>query len=194
MRIEQDGPHRKLVVGLGNPGKQYANMRHNVGFWCVEQLAKESSIALSRRRRHTVSGEGTIEGIPVVLAEPRTFVNNSGRAITSLLALYGASPADLLVVYDDMDLPQGEMRLRPSGSNGGHNGMKSIIEAIGTQSFARLRIGIGRPPMGVDEVDYVLGTMAPQDRKKTDEVVERAVQAVISTLAEGIDVAMNRFN
>jgi PTH1 family peptidyl-tRNA hydrolase len=169
-------------------------MRHNVGFWCVERLAKESSIALSRRRRHTVSGEGTIEDVPVVLAEPRTFVNNSGRAITSLLALYGASPADLLVVYDDMDLPQGEMRLRPSGSNGGHNGMKSIIEAIGTQRFARLRIGIGRPPMGVDEVDYVLGTMAPQDRKKTDEVVGRAVQAVICTLAEGIDVAMNRFN
>jgi PTH1 family peptidyl-tRNA hydrolase len=194
MRNQQDGPHHKLVVGLGNPGRQYANMRHNVGFWCVERLARESSIAFTRRRRHAVSGEGTIGGVPVVLAKPRTFVNDSGRAITSLLARYGASPADLLVVYDDMDLPQGELRLRPSGSAGGHNGMKSILEAIGTQSFARLRIGIGRPPVGVDEVEYVLGAMAPEERKRADEVVERATQAVICTLAEGIDVAMNRFN
>ena len=194
MRNQQDGPHHKLVVGLGNPGRQYANMRHNVGFWCVERLARESSIAFTRRRRHAVSGEGTIRGVQVVLAKPRTFVNDSGRAITSLLARYGASPADLLVVYDDMDLPQGELRLRPSGSAGGHNGMKSILEAIGTQSFARLRIGIGRPPVGVDEVEYVLGAMAPEERKRADEVVERATQAVICALAEGIDIAMNRFN
>ena len=190
----QPAGRSKLVVGLGNPGRQYAMTRHNVGFWCVEHLAEEWSISMSERRRHAAIGEGEVEGVPVALAKPRTYVNKSGAAVTSLMARYRATAEDLLVVYDDMDLPQGEMRLRPSGSNGGHNGMKSIIEAIGTQGFARLRIGIGRPPMGVDEVDYVLGTMAPEERKKADEVVARAVQAVICALTEGVDVAMNRFN
>lgn len=184
----------KIVVGLGNPGKEYVNTRHNMGFWCVDRLAAEHAIILAQRHRHTVLGEGLVKNVPVVLAKPRTFVNNSGRAITSLLAAYRASASDLLVIYDDMDLPQGEIRLRSTGSSGGHNGIKSIIAVVGTQTFSRLRIGIGRPPMGKNETEHVLGTMCPQELEKTDEVVSDAVKAATCVLAEGIGVAMNRFN
>lgn len=194
VRKEQPRPGLKLVVGLGNPGKKYSATRHNVGFWCVEHLAEESAITFSQRRRHAVIGEGAIAGIPVALAKPRTFVNESGQAIAFLLARYRASPADLLVVYDDMDLPPGALRLRPRGGSGGHKGMKSVIGAVGSQDISRLRIGIGRPPPGVDDVEHVLGTMPPEERKKTDQAVARAVQAVICMLEEGISVAMERFN
>ena len=184
----------KLIVGLGNPGKEHAETRHNVGFWCVERLAKEGSIDFVRRHSDVVIGEGVIAGTQVALAKPRTYVNNSGQAISYLLARYKASPADLLVVYDDMDLPTGEMRLRPRGSAGGHKGMKSIVQAIGTHEFARLRMGIGRPPAGEDDIGYVLGTMSPEEQEGVEEAVERATQAIICTLTEGITVAMNRFN
>ena len=135
-----------------------------------------------------------IDGIPVALAKPRTFVNNSGQAASFLLARYGASTGDLLVLYDDMALPPGKLRLRPSGGAGGHNGVKSIIEAIGSQDFARVRIGIGRPLVDGDEVEYVLGTVPPQERQEIDEAIDRAAQAVVCLLTEGIDVAMDRYN
>ena len=184
----------KLVVGLGNPGRQYVRTRHNVGFWCVQRLAKENSIAVSKRHRHAVTGEGTIAGEPVALAKPRTFVNDSGRAIVFLLDRYRVLPADLVVVYDEMNLEPGKLRVRSGGSSGGHNGMKSIIAAIGTQDFARVRIGVGRPSDGLGEIDYVLGTMPREEKKQVDEAVERASQAIACILSEGIDVAMNRFN
>ena len=188
------GGRYKLVIGLGNPGGQYAETRHNVGFWCVERLARGSSIAFTRRRRHMVIGEGRLAGHPVALAKPKTFVNRSGQAATSLLGLYRASPSDLVVVYDDMDLPVGRLRVRSRGGAGGHNGMKSIIEAVGTEEFTRVRIGIGRPPSGTDEVDYVLGTMSSEERSRVEEAVESAAQAVTCILAESVDVAMERFN
>ena len=194
MRNQKARPSFKLVVGLGNPGRQYSKTRHNAGFWCVERLANEVSIALSRRGRNAVTGEGVVLGNTVALAKPRTFVNNSGQVITSLLARYRASPADLIVFYDDMDLPPGKLRVRPNGGAAGHRGMESIIEAIGTQEFARVRVGIGRPPAGVDEVEYVLGTMSAEEQRMGDEAVERAAQAAVCILSEGIDVAMNRFN
>ena len=187
-------PQPRLVVGLGNPGKQYAKTRHNVGFWCVERLAKDSSIAFSRRYRHAVVGEGTVAGRAVAVAKPRTFVNDSGRAITSLLGRYRASAADLLVVYDDMSLSPGQLRVRPRGSSGGHNGIKSIIGAIGTQEFARVRVGIGHPPAGLDDVQYVLGRMPPEERREVNGAVERAAQAIVCVLNEGVEAAMNRFN
>ena len=128
-------PHVRLVVGLGNPGLRYADTRHNVGFWCVEHLAEVNSVAISQRRRHVEIGEGVIAGQPVVLAKPRTFMNESGRAVQSLLARYRSSPDDLLTIYDDMDLPVGKLRLRPHGSAGGHNGMRSVVDAIGSSDF-----------------------------------------------------------
>ena len=183
-----------LVVGLGNPGAEYSKTRHNVGFWCVDRLSKQGSIKLSLRRRQVTLGEGLWAGSPVVLAKPRTFVNWSGEAVSYLLDRYRASPADLLVVYDDMDLEPGRIRLRPQGSAGGHNGMKSIIQSIGTREFRRLRIGIGRPPPEVGDIEHVLSAMPPDERQKIDEAVDRAAEAVESVLVEGFDVAMNRFN
>lgn len=190
----QAGPVSKLVVGLGNNGEQYVGSRHNLGFECVERLARQSSITFSQRRRHTLVGEGVIAGRRVALAKPRTFVNNSGKAITALLARYKASVRDLLAIYDDMDLPPGKLRLRSGGGSGGHKGVKSIIEALGTDEFDRIRIGIGRPPPGMGEVEYVLGPMSPEERKTADEALDRAAAAVLYVLTEDFAAAMNRFN
>lgn len=187
-------PPSWVIVGLGNPGSQYAETRHNVGFWCVDRIASEHSIALSRRHRSSITGEGEVEGHRVVLAKPRGFVNRSGTAIEYLLARYSVSPQALLVVYDDMELPPGRIRLRPEGGAGGHNGIRSVIEATGTQEFPRLRVGIGRPPAGSGAIEYVLDSMSAEERKTADEVVARVSQAVATVLTDGITVAMNRFN
>ncbi len=187
-------PAIRLVVGLGNPGRHYARTRHNVGFWCVDLLAKEHSIALSRRRPKAVIGEGVIGGVSVALAKPRSFVNESGWAVRFLLDRYHATPANIVVVYDDMNLPLGSIRLRPRGSSGGHNGMKSIIDAVSTQEFPRLRIGIGRPPTNSDDIEYVLGRMSRAEREIADKTVAIAAQAITVALTEGVGEAMNRFN
>ena len=184
----------KLLVGLGNPGEHYAGTRHNVGRRCVDRLAEANSITFSQRRRHAEIGEGLIAGHPVVLAKARTFMNESGKAVQSLLARYRASPADLLVIYDDMDLPVGKLRLRARGSPGGHNGMRSVVDAIGTTGFPRMRIGIDRPSSAAEEVEHVLGVIPPEERGKIDEAVDRASQAVECMLTEGIDAAMDRVN
>lgn len=189
----QDRPSL-IIVGLGNPGSQYAGTRHNIGFWCVDYLAKEHSITLERRHKTALIGEGIIEDRRVVLAKPRTFVNRSGEAVSYLLARYRVTPAELLIVYDEINLPPGKLRLRPQGSAGGHNGIRSIIEAIGTQDFPRLRVGVGRPPDGADQIGHVLGALPPEEREATEDAIERVVQAVSCLLTDGIDTAMNRFN
>ena len=193
-RATEAGPRSSVVIGLGNPGKEYAHTRHNVGHWCIDRLAELHSIGRFRRSRLADVAEGTIEGRRVVLVKPRTYVNNSGRAVTSLMAKYGAAPGDLLVVYDEMDLSVGSIRLRARGGSGGHNGMKSIIEAAGTQEFARLRIGVGRPARGGEEVEHVLGAMARDERARVDEAVSRATEAIEAVLRDGVVEAMNRFN
>ena len=193
-RRREAEPPSRIIVGLGNPGSQYARSRHNVGFWCVDRVAIQNSIKLSRRHRSALIGEGFIEGHRAVLAKPRTFVNRSGQAVAYLLTRYGVSRDELLIIHDDMDLPLGRIRMRPSGSAGGHRGVKSVIEEAGTQDFARLRIGIGRPPLGSDEVEYVLGAMSEDETAAMDDIVERAAQSVACLLAEGITAAMNRFN
>lgn len=187
-------PRPKLIVGLGNPGPEYQGTRHNLGFKCVDLLADQHSIDFSDRRSSAVLGLGSISGHRVALAKPRTFVNRSGDAVRYLLARYRASPQDLLIVYDDMDLPLGRVRLRPDGSPGGHNGMRSIVEALGTQVFPRVRLGIGRPPAGVDQVEYVLSTFTRDEETQATEVVELAAKAVTIALAQGMTEAMNRFN
>ena len=188
------GPVSKLIVGLGNVGEQYVGSRHNLGFECVDRLAAQSSLTLSQRHRHTLVGEGVIGGVAVVLVRPRTYVNESGKAVTSLLTRYNAAAKDLLAIYDDMDLPAGKLRLRTGGGPGGHNGVKSIIEAVGTEDFARVRIGIGRPPPDMSDIEYVLGKMTPEEREKADNALERATAAVVFSLTENFDEAMNRFN
>ena len=190
----EPGASPRVVIGLGNPGREYAQTRHNVGQWCVDRLAELHSIGRFRRTRLADVADGTIGGRRVVLAKPRTYVNESGRAVTSLMTKYRAAPDDLLVVYDEMDLPIGSIRLRARGGSGGHNGMRSIIDAAGTQEFARLRIGVGRPARSGDEVGHVLGAMARDERARVDDAVSRAAEAVETALRDGVDEAMNKFN
>ena len=183
-----------IVVGLGNPGPKYDSTRHNVGFNCVDLLAKRWGIRLSDRRAKAVLAQGFQGGQQVVLAKPRTFMNNSGEGVEYLLARFGASPTDLLLIYDDMELPTGKLRLRASGSGGTHNGIRSVIAVLQTQEIPRLRIGIGHPPPGQETIPFVLGRFEGDDKKAVDQSVSDAADAVDCLLAENMDEAMNRFN
>ncbi|MBN1401322.1 MAG: aminoacyl-tRNA hydrolase [Anaerolineae bacterium] len=186
-------PGRFLIVGLGNPGPKYAHHRHNVGFQCVDHLARVHGIPLHRRRLKARLGEGHIGAHGVVLAQPLTFMNSSGEAVGPLSHWYKIPPERILVIYDDLDLPLGRLRLRPYGSSGGHNGMKSIIAALGTEDFPRLRIGIGRPQHG-DPVDYVLEPFRASERPLIEAVYERVDEMVRYLLEQGIAEAMNNYN
>ncbi len=187
-------PPGLIVVGLGNPGPEYRNTRHNAGFWCIDLLARRHGIKMARGHRTTRLGDGEIEGQRVVLSKPRTFVNRSGQAANYLLARYRVKRDRLLIVYDDTALPPGKIRLRPEGSAGGHNGIKSIISALGTQEFARLRIGVGRPESNADRIDHVLGELPPEDKRQVDDAVHRAADAIATVLTDGVTEAMNRHN
>ena len=183
-----------LVVGLGNPGTKYSATRHNVGFRFIDLMAKKTDIRLNDRRAKAVLGEGHIAGHKVVLAKPRTFMNNSGEGVEYLLARFGSSPTSLLVVYDEMALPAGRIRIRASGSHAGHNGIRSIISVIHSEHFPRLRIGVGQPPDGEDIIPYVLGRFSEIEEPLIAHAVQNSVSAVKCMLEENIDVAMNRFN
>jgi PTH1 family peptidyl-tRNA hydrolase len=183
-----------LIVGLGNPGREYAGNRHNVGFDCVDLLAEKHGIALSKSQHKARLGTGQVAGRRAILAEPQTYVNSSGEAVGAVARYYKVAPGDVLVIYDDLDLPQGTIRLRPGGSSGGHNGIKSIIEHLGTQAFPRVRIGIGRPPGRMEPKDYVLQDFSAAEREGMAEVYDRVVDAVETFIREGIREAMNRYN
>ncbi len=183
-----------IIVGMGNPGPKYTNSRHNLGFMCIDWLSKEHSIPLSERRRYVAIGKGELGGQPVVLAKPRTYVNRSGQAVKYLLDRFHAGTDLLLVIYDDMDMLQGRLRIRPKGSAGGHNGLKSIIETLGSTEFPRIRVGIGRPPHGGDQIDYVLSGFSRQEREIVNEQIALVGQAVAAILTDGLDIAMSQFN
>ncbi len=183
-----------VVVGLGNPGTRYSSTRHNVGFRFIDLLAKKAEIRLNDRRAKAVLGQGLIAGHEVVLAKPRTFMNNSGEGVEYLLARFGGRPSELLVVYDEMALPTGRIRLRASGSHAGHNGIRSIISAVQTDGFPRLRIGVGQPSNSGESVPHVLGKFSKEEEPLIAQAVQDAVSAVHCMLVESIDVAMNRFN
>ena len=183
-----------LVVGLGNPGLRYSSTRHNVGFRFIDLMAKRAGIRLNDRRAKAVLGQGRIAGQEVVLAKPRTFMNNSGEGIEYLLARFGGRPSELLVVYDEMALPTGRIRLRAAGSHAGHNGIRSIISAIHTNGFPRLRIGVGPPLNGGESVPHVLGKFSKEEEPLIARAVQDAVSAVQCILEESMDVAMNRYN
>jgi PTH1 family peptidyl-tRNA hydrolase len=183
----------KLIVGLGNPGTRYARSRHNVGFMIVERFAHAHALRFARKRFNTEIAEGNIGDARVMIAKPQKFMNASGEAVGKLFAFYKVAPADLLIIYDDLDLPLGKMRLRPKGSAGGHHGMESIIARVGTSDFPRLRVGIGRPNPA-DDIDHVLGAFAHAERAAMNETFARAVEAIEVWGRDGIDVAMNLFN
>jgi PTH1 family peptidyl-tRNA hydrolase len=190
-----DEKGRWMVVGLGNPGRRYAHSRHNVGFHCLERLAGAHRLAFSERKRRGRLALGQIQGRPVVLLKPRTFMNESGRAVAPAMRFYQVPLERLLVIYDDLDLPQGSVRLRAKGGSGGHNGMRSIMAQLGgRQNFARVRVGIGRPPGRMDPADYVLRSFGSQERPLMEEVYDWVVRAIECWLVEGIDMAMTQFN
>ncbi len=187
----------KLVVGLGNPGKEYVGTRHNVGFEVVERLARKLDCSLRRKLRFAAQvGEVTLNGGKVMMAKPQTFMNRSGAAVAVLVKWSKVLPAEVLVIADDADLPLGQLRLRLTGGSGGHNGLRSIIDALsGDEGFARLRIGIGRTlPAGADITGHVLGKFSAAERREIDAGVATAVEAVECCLRDGFAVAMNRFN
>lgn len=187
-------PTPTIIVGIGNPGREYEGTRHNVGFQCVDGIAEAHEFGSARRHRLVHTAEGAIRGHRVILAKPSTYVNESGRAVTSLLTRYRARAENVIVVYDDMALPSGKVRIRARGSHGGHNGMKSIIAALGTQEFARVRIGIGRPEGRAGDVEHVLGRPTQPERTAIDAGIARAVQAVEAALETGVERAMNAYN
>ncbi|MDD4908851.1 MAG: aminoacyl-tRNA hydrolase [Candidatus Omnitrophica bacterium] len=185
----------KLIVGLGNPGIFYRNSRHNAGFRVVKALADEYGINLKRNKlTHSVEGKGEVDGERCIIAQPLTFMNLSGRSVKALLKNHNTDLSELLVVCDDMDLDTGAIRLRPSGSSGGHNGLQSIIDSVAGNEFARLRIGIGRPRSGQDPKDFVLSSFNRQERAEFTGIIEEAVQCCGVWLKEGLTRAMNRFN
>lgn len=184
-----------LVVGLGNPGTEYAAHRHNVGFQVVDALARAHGLTFLRHKAaKAYVADGQNETPPVILAKPWTFMNLSGRAVGRLSRSHDIPPERILVVYDDLDLPVGRIRLRPNGGSGGHKGMRSLINTLGTQDFPRLRIGIDRPPARVDPAEYVLQPFAEEDQELLAEALDRTVAAIECWLAEGVVAAMDRFN
>jgi peptidyl-tRNA hydrolase, PTH1 family len=182
-----------LIVGLGNPGAEYAAHRHNIGFRCVDHLAQHHGLTLNKRRFKAVFGEGRVDGARVILAKPQTFMNDSGSAVAPLSRWYKIAPAQILVIYDDLDLPFGRIRVRPGGGSGGHNGIKSIIASLGTQEFPRIRVGIGRPRHG-DPVDYVLNAFDREQEPFVPDLCDRVALAVQTFIAEGVREAMNVHN
>jgi PTH1 family peptidyl-tRNA hydrolase len=190
----------KLIIGLGNPGRKYEATRHNLGFWCVAELARRHDIdikphgLLGRLRKLVTFGEGQIGSERVVLAMPQTFMNLSGHAVKYLQARFRARAADIIIVYDEMDLPLGRVRLGPKGGSGGHRGMASIIQDMGTQDIPRIRIGVGRPPAGVDPIAFLISEALGDEQRTLEEAAASAADSVEWVLAEGLEVAMTRTN
>ncbi len=184
----------RIIVGLGNPGPRYRSTRHNIGFRCIDLMASSWDIKVSERRAKAVLGRGRHLNQDVALAKPRTFMNNSGEGIAYLLARFGAKPQDLVVVYDEMALPVGKLRLRPAGSDAGHNGIRSIIATLGTTDFPRIRVGIDRPSQDANQISHVIGGFTDEEAPLIAKTVKMVVKAVDCLLQEGIDQAMNQFN
>jgi PTH1 family peptidyl-tRNA hydrolase len=184
----------KLVVGLGNPGKKYQRTRHNIGFRVIDHIAVQQGVSISKKRCDSLVGEWILGGEKIVLVKPQTYMNRSGEAIKGLLREFRASGQQMIVVYDDLDLPFGRIRVRPGGSAGGHRGALSILESLAGAPFFRVRIGIGRPPEGVDPADFVLAAFTTDEAEHLDVMVDRAADAVICFLREGGERAMLEFN
>lgn len=183
----------KVLVGLGNPGPRYRNTRHNVGFLVVERVASHLSVALAGEKYNGIVAEGEYQGERVLLVKPQTFMNNSGDCVARVLRYKPVKPAELVVAVDDVNLALGRIRIRPAGSAGGHNGLKSIIQHLGTDEFPRVRLGVG----GADRdelIDHVLGTFRPDEKPVVQEMVDRAAEAMLEVIASGVESAMNKFN
>ncbi|HEY4364101.1 MAG TPA: aminoacyl-tRNA hydrolase [Bryobacteraceae bacterium] len=183
-----------LVVGLGNPGEEYEASPHNLGFLVIDRLAESNAIRVTRKENVAFVGLGTIRGKRVALAKPQTYMNLSGQSVKGLLDRYELTPDRVIVVQDELDLPWGSLRLRPSGSAAGHNGIKSVIAHLGTQNFARVRVGVDTGRGGERGADFLLSPLKRSQKQEVEEMVARAAEAVESILAEGVEKAMAIFN
>lgn len=184
-----------IIVGLGNPGREYENTRHNIGFDVIDTLAKEEGIDVLEKKHKAVIGKGLIEGQKVILVKPLTYMNLSGESVRSVLDFYKVDEtSELIVISDDISLGVGQMRIRKKGSAGGHNGLKNIIAHLGHDEFIRLRMGVGEKPTGYDLADYVLGHFSGEERKVMDESAKCAAEAIRTIISGDADTAMNRFN
>lgn len=186
----------KLIVGLGNPGREYAASRHNVGFSCISYFARQHKIALESKQAHARVGQGQVFDTAVLLARPYTFMNQSGKSVKALAKKYGISLEDIIVIHDDMDLPLGKIRIRRGGSGAGHKGINSIRAELGSQEFARVRVGIGRPDNTdeTDVIDYVLCPFTPEEKAVITQAIPKVSEALLCIIDQGIAIAMNRFN
>ena len=192
----------KLIIGLGNPGRGYANNRHNAGFVCLNYFARTQGIRFDKKQCKARVGSGEVAGSEVLLAKPQTYMNRSGQSVRLLVDKFNISPDNLLVIHDDLDLPLGRIRIRQGGSPGGHKGVGSIITELGSQNFTRIRVGIGRPitiegVAGISEADiiaYVLSDFTPDEKQAITQVIPRVSEAILCLLTEGPVAAMNRYN
>ena len=183
-----------VIIGLGNPGRRYAQTRHNIGFRVVDDIAEQNGVAIKKKSCDSLLGELVIMGEPVLLAKPQTYMNLSGRAVKALLKDTRSSPENLVVIYDELDLPFGRIRVRQKGSAAGHRGAMSIMETLAGAPFYRVRVGIGRPPQGVGPADFVLQPFSFDELEQLDAVVARAAKAALCIVQEGGQRAMEKFN
>jgi len=190
----------KLIAGLGNPGRTYANNRHNLGFICLNHFARTQGIRFDKKQGQARTGSGEVAGSKVVLAKPQTYMNLSGQSVSRLVKRFNIDLGDLLVIHDDLDLPLGKIRIRRGGSAGGHKGIDSIISYLESQDFLRLKVGIGRPAASSAEISetdiiaYVLNDFTPEEKEVVIQVVPRVSEAILCLLTEGLTTAMNKYN
>ena len=194
MMLDSLDKENTLIVGLGNPGLAYRHNRHNVGFMVADALANKLEIPLKRVKFKAQIGNGKLEDIPIIIAKPLTFMNKSGEAVAPLVRYFKVPLERLLVIHDDMDLPLGTLRMRPSGGSAGHNGMLSIFDKLGTNAIPRLRVGIGRPPGRMDPADYVLQDFSRSEEELLNMVITQACEAALAFITTGLEKAMNTYN
>ena len=180
-------------MGLGNPGQPYQKTRHNLGWMVLEHAAHRWGIPLTQQG-HVLQGQGEIRGCPVLLALPLVWMNQTGEVVPFLLRSQNSTSSDLILVYDDLDLPLGGLKIKTRGGPGGHNGLRSVLACLGTENFSRLKLGIGRPPQGEDPAHYVLSSFSPDEKRAVETLLPRAVDALECMMFEGIQEAMNRFH
>jgi len=183
-----------MIVGLGNPGREYENTRHNAGFMVLDALESKLGADISEKKHKGLCGKAVIGGQKVILLKPQTYMNSSGESVRAAADYYKIDPADILVIYDDISLAPGQLRIRAKGSAGGHNGIKSIIAHLGTQEFPRVRVGVGEKPPRMDLADYVLGHFSAEEKKIMADAVKEAADAACEVISDGIDHAMNSHN
>ena len=195
VRSKKEGDEKMyLIVGLGNPEEEYAKTRHNMGFDAINKLSQKYNIDVNKKKFKGLYGTGLIEGKKVILLKPQTYMNSSGDSIIEVMDYYGIETHELIVIYDDMDIEKGIMKIRKKGGPGSHNGMKSVVENLQTTDFARIRIGIGRPEHSNDKINFVIGKIPEEEQKILETGVQKAAEAIPVIITDGIDNAMNKCN